>query len=87
MRMLALSTRIRLLDHIHEADDEEIVLERTDSRLREYGLLPTDRAGDRDAVRGNVVLETALAECVETRQYLWGGVALQTDATAEEVVV
>ena len=85
--VLAARAHAWFLDDIHESDHEEVILQRTDSRLRQYRLLPTDGTSDGDAVWWDVILEATLTERVETREDLGRGVALETDAAAQEVVV
>ena len=87
MPILAARAHAWFLDDIHESNHKEVILQCADPRLRQYRLLPTDGTSDRDAVWWDVILEATLAERVETREDLGRGVALETDAAAQEVVV
>ena len=51
---------IRCLLHcLHEAADEEVILQRRDALLREDGRLPTHWTGQSQALGGDVVLEAS----------------------------
>lgn len=48
-----------LLHRLHEAADEEVILQCRDTLLREDGCLPTHRTGQRQALGRDVVLEAS----------------------------
>ena len=60
----------RIIQDIHQIEDEAVVLQGWYTLFRQYGLLAARWAGDTQALWGDVILQAQTAKCVKARKYL-----------------